>query len=113
MTKIELKNSLNSGKALEEILNLQDGQECTIFKAKEFKKGDDILYIPDMELNNITYECQDLTSEAIDEVVSFCYTGNDFINCCKGDEKLAKELFSYVDWQHPISALPEIDLDEE
>lgn len=113
MTKIELKNSLNSGKALEEILNLQDGQECTIFKAKEFKKGGDILCIPDMELNEIPYERQNLTAEEIDEVISYCYTGDDFIDYCEGDDELAEELFDYVDWQHPTSALPEIDYEEE
>lgn len=113
MTKIELRNALNSGKCLEDVLTLSWGQECTIFKANKFKKGDDIVYIPDMELNNITYECQDLTAEAIDEIISYCYTGDDFIDCCEGDDELAEELFNYVDWQHPSSALPEINYKEE
>ena len=40
-------------------------------------------------------------------------TGNDFLSVCDGDERLAKELFHYCDWQHPTSALPELEDYEE
>ena len=42
-----------------------------------------------------------------------CYTGNDFIDLCDGDVKLAERLFRYCDWQHPSSALNEVTDDEE
>ena len=48
----------------------------------------------------------------MEEIVGCCYTGNDFIEECGGDVEKARHLFWYCDWQHPSSALPEID-DEE
>ena len=50
--------------------------------------------------------------EDVEEIVGCCYTGNNFIEECGGDVEKARHLFWYCDWQHPSSALPEID-DEE
>lgn len=130
MTKAELRVELMKGRTLDDILQFTDGQECTIFKADQFIPGDEVLYIPDIDLNqipvdiNLSYDnsMADETNdgwdpmtpeEQVKTVLSFCYTGDDFINECDGDEKLAERLFWYCDWQHPNSAYPEICDDEE
>ena len=51
--------------------------------------------------------------EEIEEVLSVCYAGVDFVQECAGDVKLAERLFYYCDWQHPSSALPEVDYEDE
>ena len=51
--------------------------------------------------------------EEIEEILDQCYTGDDFIEECDGDVEKAERLFWYCDWQHPCSALPEIEDDEE
>ena len=44
---------------------------------------------------------ENATDEEIENVIRNCYTGNDFVVECSGHEDLAKELFEFVDWQHP------------
>ena len=51
--------------------------------------------------------------EELDEVLSNCYTGQDFLDECHGDAEKAERLFLYCDWQHPSSAVDELDDDEE
>lgn len=99
MTKKELKNKLIKGLHLEIIFDFSDGQECLIYKGK-FEVSDEIIYIPDIDLNEIDIESV-LDDEEIENVIRNCYTGNDFVAECNGHEDLAKELFGYVDWQHP------------
>ena len=115
MTKTELRSRLEAGEELCDILLLADGQDCEIFKSGEFTPGDDVIYIPDLALNGLTRFKGDkrTASEYADEVVKNAYTGHDFIRECGGDVELAKRLFWYCDWQHPSSALPEVDYDEE
>ena len=55
MTILELKQGLLQGKHLDELLSLSDGQDCTIFKAESFCTDATILYIPDINLNEIPY----------------------------------------------------------
>lgn len=130
MTITELKQGLFGGKSLEELLSLRDGQECTIFKADDFCTGDDIIYIPDIDLNEIPVSL-DLSidnsmsdasngkwgpmtaGEQINIVLSYCYTGKMFVELCDGDEALAYRLFCYVDWQHPTSALDEVVYEDD
>lgn len=130
MTKAELRNELLKGKTLDSILRFRNGQDCMIFKADHFSVGDEILYIPDVDLNELPLDI-DLSKdnsmmnefragflpmtaqEQVDLVLSYCYTGDDFINECDGDVAQADFLFHYCDWQHPSSALPEIEDDEE
>lgn len=129
MTKKELRIELEKGRHLDEILPFTDGQECLIFKADSFSSGEEIVYIPDIYLNEIHVR-NDLTArmpiyddlgrisrfaskdEQINDVLSYCYTGTDFIQEAGGDEDLALRLFFYVDWQHPSSAIPEITEEE-
>ena len=51
--------------------------------------------------------------EEIEEVISHCFTGADFVDECAQNEELAERLFYYCDWQHPSAALPEVEDDEE
>lgn len=130
MTKAELRAELMKGRTLDEILHFTDGQECLIFKVDRFVPGDEVLYIPDIDLNQIPVDL-DLNrnnsmmdeakhgwgpmtaEEQVTVILSYCYTGDDFINECSGDEEKARYLFDYCDWQHPSSAYPEICDDEE
>lgn len=102
MTRDELRKELDSGKKLEDMFDFTNGQECLIYKGKFLPgiMGDDICYIPDIFLNEIPIN-RPVSEDEIDDIVESCYTTNDFLNACDGHEKLARNLFSYVDWQHP------------
>lgn len=99
MTKGELKDKLIAGTFLVDLFNFTDGQECLIYKGK-FEVSDQIIYIPDVDLNEIDTESV-LDDEEIKNVLNHCCTGKDFVVECNGHEKLAEELFRFVDWQHP------------
>lgn len=113
MTKAELRERLRKGAIMDDLLDFREGQECWMFKAADFKPGDDILYIPDIDLNDIPVAEHPKTYEEIEDIIDQCYTGDDFIEECGGNVEKAKHLFWYCNWQHPSSALPEIDDDEE
>lgn len=115
MTKAELRARLEEGEELCDILQLGPGQECEIFKADEFTPDDEILYIPDLALNGIVRFMDDKRTnfEYADDVVDNAYTGQDFIDECDGDVEKAERLFWYCDWQHPSSALDEIEDEED
>lgn len=100
MTREELKQKLENGTILDEVFETVDGQECVIIKAEEFEASDDIIYIPDLSLNYIITD-RTLSKEEIEDVISSCYTGNDFLEICHGNKQMATHLFGYVDWQHP------------
>ena len=117
MTKEELKRRIvEDEQMLEVVLPLSDGQDCLIYKADAFSVSDEIIYIPDVWLNNLdilnSYDDDDGISYA-QRVIDNCYTGRDFVDECGGDVELAERLFHYCDWQHPSSALPEVDDREE
>ena len=109
MNKEILISRLRKGEVLEDILPLSDGQECLIFKANKFTEGDDILYIPDVFLNEIPYNRPCESMDDIREIVRRCYTGDDFLALCNGHGRSAVEIFNYIDWQHPSSAIDEIE----
>lgn len=108
MTKTELKGHLLSGKTLEELFKFRSGQECLIFKAPEFQTGSDILYIPDLSLREIPIDAPVSGKEDIEEILSDCYSGDDFIRECGGNQEMASCLFDWCDWQSPSSAAPEV-----
>ena len=112
MTKDELRECFHQGHTLEWALPLVNGQDCLIYKAEQFRTDDTIIYIPDMTLNNITVFSVPV-DEDVDYTLDRCYTGADFVKLCEGDEALAYRLFCYCDWQHPSSAFPEVDYDDE
>ena len=106
ITYEELDDYLRRGYSLCDIVDLSEGQCCTIFKADKFETGRKVLYIPDFELNEIdAYFCV----EDPVEILSNCWTGDDFIGICGGDIGKAKKVFEYVDWQRPTTALDEME----
>lgn len=106
--KQQLEMFLMEQHSLADVLPFTDGQECVIYKAPEFEPGDTVLYIPDLDLNDIPTDAplEDIYDRG--NVLGCCYTGDDFIYLCDGDEKRAEELFWYCDWQHPASAVDEL-----
>lgn len=107
MTKGQLAIELGRGKTVSELFPLKAGQECDIYKANHFSPGDEIIYIPDIYMNHIWNNCD------VDEVLPECYTGNDFIAECGGREDLAEQIFEYVDWQHPSTAIDEYCMESD
>lgn len=121
MTKEKLRSKLLAFGTLGECFDFRAGQECEIFKGDGFEASDQIIYVPDIDLNElreyvdhaVMTDSEAETDEIIDEIVSCCYTGNDFLEECGGDLRKAKRLFEYCDWQHPSSALPEIEDEDD
>lgn len=113
LTKDDLRVALAAGKTMNELFPFAPGQECEIFKAGMFAPGDVIIYVPDTGLNEIPTDEPITEHDDIEDVVGNCYTGDDFVEECGGDVELAERLFDYCDWQHPSSALPEVDDEEE
>ena len=98
ITKTPLKSQLQQGHTLNDILAFVLGQDCEIFKADKFYPGDVVIYVPDVALNHIPLSCQITDPEKLDEVLSQCHTGQDFIDECGGDAEKAERLFFYCDW---------------
>lgn len=113
LTKQELRLQLQQGRTLNDLLAFGPGQDCEIFKADKFYPGDVVIYVPDVYLNHIPLDRPITSPEELSEVLSNCYTGQDFIDECQGDTEKAKCLFSYCDWQHPSSAVDELADNEE
>lgn len=111
MNKKEFAEGLRSGKRAIDLLEFCAGQECEIFKANRFQHGDEIIYIPDVYLNELAIAKKECTEEEIEEIVECCYSGNDFVAECDGDIQKAEALFGYCNWQHPSSAIDELEDD--
>ena len=104
---------LQQGHTLNDLLAFGPGQDCEIFKADKFYPGNIVIYVPDVTLNHIPLDRPITDPEEFSEVLSNCYTGQDFIDECSGDAEKAKRLFCYCNWQHPSSAVDELADDEE
>lgn len=113
LNKNELRFILEGGTKLVDLFDFRPGQECEIFKTDRFTKGDEIIYIPDLILNNINIDQPIEDPDELEDILAHCYTGNDFLDECGGDQDLAERLFGYVDWQNPGAALPEVEDDED
>ncbi len=101
MTREILRKELECGKALNEIFEFTDGQDCTIYKGKfDLNNAENIIYIPDVFINDIDVEADFMTEMEIENVINNCYTTADFIEEAQGHVNLAQDLFNYVDWQH-------------
>ena len=101
MTKEYLRKELECGKALKDIFSFTDGQDSTIYKGKfDLENAENIIYIPDIFLNDIDIESDFLTEMEIKNVLENCYSTEDFIEESQGHANLAESLFNYVDWQH-------------
>lgn len=110
MTVNEARERIYNGECLSDMFEFTDGQDCIIYKG-DWNPGDEVIYIPDIDLNEICINrplINILDGEEIKDVICYLYTGKDFMELADGDEELAKRLFDYVDWQHPSSALNEV-----
>ena len=112
ITKAVLRSQLQQGHTLNDLLAFGPGQDCEIFKTDKFYTGDVVIYVPDVSLNHIPLDRPITDPEELEEVLSQCYTGQDFINECSGDVEKAERLFYYCDWQHPSSAVDELADDD-
>ena len=101
MTKEYLRKELECGKRLKDLFEFSDGQDCIIYKGKfDLNNAENIIYIPDIFLNDIDIDTDFLTEMEIKNVLNNCYTTNDFLEEAQGHVNLAESLFDYVDWQH-------------
>ena len=110
MTIDEVRERIYKGECLSDMFEFTDGQECMIYKG-EWNPGDDVIYIPDIDLNEICINrplVKILDKIEIGDILYCLYTGKDFMELADGNEEIAKELFRYVDWQHPASAINEV-----
>lgn len=94
ITREILRKELECGKALKDIFSFSDGQDCTIYKGKfDLNNAENIIYIPDIFLNNIDIDTDFLTEYEIKNVLNNCYTTADFIEEAQDHVNLAKSLF--------------------
>lgn len=112
MTIEKVRERLNNGEMLSEIFNFTDGQDCLIYKG-EWNPGDDVIYIPDIDLNEIPIDRSlerwtEYYANEIELAISNMYTGRDFVMIADGDKDVAEKLFYYCDWQNPSSAIDEV-----
>lgn len=102
ITKEYLRKELECGKCLEDIFEFSDGQDCIIYKGNfDLNNAENIIYIPDVFLNDIDIEADFMTEREIKNVLENCYSTEDFMVEAQGHVNLAESLFDYVDWQHP------------
>lgn len=112
MTKVELRAALEKGSTLCDLFEVVSGEECEIVKHDRFEASDDIIYIPDLRLNDIPIT-RPMTQKEIQETLYSCYTGNDFLYMCGSSVPSAKALFDACTWQHPSSLLEGIDDEDD
>ena len=74
MKKTDLKAALRSGAKLNDLLSFGPGQDCEIFKADKFYEDDEVIYVPDVSLNEIPLNRPITDQNELDEVIGYCYT---------------------------------------
>ena len=101
MTKEYLRKELECGKCLKEIFEFSDDQDCTRYIGRfDLDNAENIIYIPDIFINNIDIETDFLTEREIKNVLENCYSTEDFIKEAQGHVSFAERLFSLVNWQY-------------
>lgn len=97
MTREILRKELECGKRLKDLFEFSDGQDCIIYKGKfDLNNAENIIYIPDIFLNDIDIETDFLTEMEIKNVLINCYTTNDFLEEAQGHVNLAESFFDNV-----------------
>lgn len=78
MTQEELFTNLKVGRTMEKLFHFASGQGCLIYKEDTFIPGEQIIYIPDTDLNDIPMDKPLTDCEEIRRIAGLCYTGTDF-----------------------------------
>lgn len=86
-----------------------------------FETGEGVCYVPEFGFENSNENPFEFYAKALiateiegnTYVAIQGYTRQDFIELCDGNEKLARELYDHVDWQHPETLWDEWLEDEE
>lgn len=108
MTKEKARADLMTGKTMDALFHFVRGDGCLIFKADTFQSGDEIIYIPDIALNELVTDRPVADDGELEEIMSCCYTGDDFLGLCGGDWERAERLFWICRWEHPGSVVDEV-----
>lgn len=107
MTKNDIKRKMiTEGSSFAKAFPFEkSGQECTIFKTEwpldVAAHLDDVIYVPDICLNDIDVYSTDLTEDQINNVLSHSYTVADFLMEAHGNISLARCIFIDCDWENP------------
>lgn len=101
MTKEELRKKLVAGETLTDLFNFSPGQLCEIFKADEYRPGDEIIYIPDMQVIGIDITKPILDEDDLEQCLNRICTGDDLMDAADSVEEVASLLFDWCDWQYP------------
>lgn len=108
----ELVAELRAGKTLESLLDLTQGQNCFIYKAKgKCFDLNEVIYIPDVSLNDIPTDYV-MSKDDLAECSAYFYTWKDFLDLCKTEDK-ALELFDLCDWANPWTVLDEMERENQ
>lgn len=108
----ELVAELRAGKTLESLLNLTQGQNCFIYKAKgKCFDLNEVIYIPDVSLNDIPTDYV-MSKDDLAECSAYFYTWKDFLDLCKTEDK-ALELFDLCDRANPWTVLDEMERENQ
>ena len=111
MTKKELADALQAGKIMNDLFPFSPGQECEIFKSKDWTPGDHIVYISDMYF--LRFYFKPIKSlEDLEDILDCCYTGDDFLEAAHGNAELASEFWGLCDWQSPYTVADEYEREE-
>lgn len=126
MNKEDIKLSLLSGKSLYKTLlqfNVNDDVGDLYYKDAylfDHRNDDlmyrDVIYIPSFDVAEIRLYETLLERWEIEEILSMCYTWDDFLEIAHSNEKLAECIFWQCNWQSPsleLDSLMECTNDEE
>ena len=104
MTIKELERELKNGKTLDDLFDTVMGDGIAIY-VPDFWDGeptDEIIYICDITYDGLEWD-KVYTDDKIKDLLNYCYDGNDFLDCAKGNRKVALFIWKYVNWDNPYS----------
>ena len=127
VTRADLAERLNNGEPLKQILPIVEGEDCHIGKVSpdlfDAAEPDDIVYIPELDGQSEKAYSYDspVSSEDVEEILSNCFTKQDFFHETFEIEEAAHDLFDLCNWQRPdlqdlldgIGAIDQRDYDED
>lgn len=112
MTKQDIHTLLRKGLAVKDILPLRPGQVCDIYKSHTFHISDEVVYMAELDKTRL-YETEKLDTFDIEDVLSRCFTGKDFLRCTDNNKAHAAELFAFCSGETPDAAAGCIEYEKE